>query len=289
MLKSQKLALRASEIRTKLAELAGKEGELGEEERSEISKFRTEYTDVETRYQAAVTSEDVRETETTDTPEGREYRALVDTAKLGEIYASVIEHRSTAGAEAELQEHHKIGPNQIPLDLLRIPVEERAVSPAPTNVGTTEQPVISAVFANSVGAFLGVDQPTVGAGDAVFPVITSRASVKGPFTGSDEAGETTGAFSAELLKPERLQASYFYKRTDAARFGGMSDSLRENLSMALGDKWIQRSSKATKGFCTARTLPTMTRAPRPITMTSFRSSRLPAWTDGMRGVLLTFA
>ena len=38
-----------------------------------------------------------------------------------------------------------------------------------------------------------------------------------------------------MLKPERLQASYFYKRTDAARFGGMSSALRENLSMALGD------------------------------------------------------
>ena len=62
MLESQKLALRASEIRTKLAELAGKEGELGEEERAEIAKFRTEYTDVETRYQASVTAEDVTET-----------------------------------------------------------------------------------------------------------------------------------------------------------------------------------------------------------------------------------
>ena len=115
-------------------------------------------------------------------------------------------------------------------------VEERAVSPAPTNVGASEQPVISAVFANSVGAFLGVDQPTVAAGDAVFPVITSRASVKGPYTDSTEAAESTGAWDAELLKPERLQASYFYKRTDAARFRGMSEALRENLSMALGDK-----------------------------------------------------
>ena len=49
MLESQKLALRASEIRTKLAEFAGKKGELGEDERPKIAKFRTEYTDVETR------------------------------------------------------------------------------------------------------------------------------------------------------------------------------------------------------------------------------------------------
>ena len=40
MLESQKLALRASEIRTKLAEFAGKRGSWGEDERAEIAKFR---------------------------------------------------------------------------------------------------------------------------------------------------------------------------------------------------------------------------------------------------------
>ena len=165
-------------------------------------------------------------------PRASEYRALVDKAELGAIFAATIEHRLTDGAEAELQAHLKIGPNQVPLGML---IEDRAVTPAPGNTGATEQPVVSAVFANSVGAFLGVDQPTVPAGDLVYPVITSRATVGGPHTDSTSVAETTGAFEAELLKAERLQASYFYKRTDAARFGGMSSALRENLSMALGD------------------------------------------------------
>ena len=246
MLASQKLAIRASEIRTKLAELAGTDGELSDEARAEVSTLRTEYQDVEVRFQAASTAEDVRETKSTESPEATEYRSLIDKAELGAIYAATIEHRNTDGAEAELQSHLKIGPNQVPLDLLR--VEDRLVSPAPTSVGATEQPVISAVFANSVGEFLGVDQPTVGAGDAVFPVITTRASVKGPFVGSEEAAETTGSFEAELLKPERLQASYFYKRTDAARFGGMSSALRENLSMALGDKLDAEIVNGTDGL-----------------------------------------
>ena len=232
MLKSQKLAVRASEIRARLAALAGAEGDLSDEARAEIGTLRVEYTDVETRYTAAVVSEDAKETETVESPEGQEYSALVDSAELGSIYAAALEHRNTSGAEAELQTHLGIGPNQIPLALL---IEERAVTPAPASTGATEQPVVSAVFANSVGAFLGVDQPTVGAGDAVYPVITSRATVGGPYTDSMSVSETTGAFSAELLKPERLQASYFYKRTDAARFSGMSSALRENLSMALGD------------------------------------------------------
>ena len=253
MLESGKLAIRASTIRTRLAELAGTEGELGDQDKAEIATLRTEYTDVEVRFQAAATAEDVKETEVTESPEATEYRGLVGKAELGSIFAATLEHRVTDGAEAELQTHLKIGPNQIPLDLLR--VEERAVTPAPGNTGATEQPVISAVFANSVGSFLGVDQPSVGAGDAVYPVITSRASVKGPFTGSDEAADTTGSFEAELLKPERLQASYFYKRTDAARFRGMSSALRENLSMALSDALDKEIVAGTDGLLTATNLP----------------------------------
>ena len=252
MLKSQTLALRASEIRAKLAEYAGAEGELGDEAKAEIAKLRTEYQDVETRFQAAATAEDVRETETTDTAEGREYRGLVDKAELGEIYAAVIEHRATAGAEAELQEHHKIGPNQIPLALMR--VEERDLTPAPTNTGASEQPVIAAVFANSVGAFLSVDQPVVPSGDAIYPVVTSRATVGGPHTDSSEVAETTGAFEAELLKPARLQASFFYLRTDAARFGQLSSALRENLSMALGDALDAQIVAGTNGLLTGTNL-----------------------------------
>ena len=94
MLKSQKLALRASEIRTKLAEHAGSRGRPGRRGKvRDCQAANRVRRRCEVRYQAAVTSEDVRETETTDTAEGREYRALVDTAELGEIYGS--RHRAS--------------------------------------------------------------------------------------------------------------------------------------------------------------------------------------------------
>ena len=41
-------------------------------------------------------------------------------------------------------------------------------------------------------------------------------------------------FSAEVLSPSRIQASFFYSREDRARFAGMDESLRENLSDGLG-------------------------------------------------------
>ena len=59
MLASQTHALSASEIRKRLAELAAVE-EMNDELRSEIGTLRVEYTDVEAKYQAAVTAEDTR-------------------------------------------------------------------------------------------------------------------------------------------------------------------------------------------------------------------------------------
>ena len=54
------------------------------------------------------TAEDVKKTETSESAEGAEYRALVDKAELGAIFAATIEHRLTDGAEAELQAHLEI-------------------------------------------------------------------------------------------------------------------------------------------------------------------------------------
>ena len=89
MLKSQTLALRAASIRAKLAELAGADGDLSEEARAEIGTLRTEYVDVETRFQAASTAEDVREVETAESSEGRE----------------VIELRSKSSVASYLSDH----------------------------------------------------------------------------------------------------------------------------------------------------------------------------------------
>ena len=66
--------------------------------------------------------------------------------------------------------------------MLRLPVEHRAVTTAPTNVGTTEQPAIMPVFAAGVGAFLGADRPTVTAGTVAYPVLDQRPDVGGPHT-----------------------------------------------------------------------------------------------------------
>lgn len=166
-----------------------------------------------------------------DTNQGGEIRGMLAKANVGAVYAAAFERRSTDGVEKELQDHYGISAHSIPLAML----ETRAVTPGPTNTGATQEPIIQPIFAQGDAAYLAVAMPTVAAGDAVFPVLTARPAVGGPHTDSTAVEETTGAFTAEMLSPGRLQASFFYRRTDAARFAGMGEALREALSAGLSE------------------------------------------------------
>ena len=202
------------------------------EERDLLASQKT----TETEYRESLQSEDdARTTPTAADAETRERLQLVSRASLGAIFARAVEHRATEGAESELQAALDLAPNQVPIDLLRAPVEERAITPAPTHVGASEQAVLLPVFAEGDAAFLNVDQVTVPNGDAVFPVLTNRPTVGGPHADSTEVTETTGAFTAELVKPERLQAAFTYRRVDVARFPVMGESLRAALNESLSE------------------------------------------------------
>ena len=173
------------------------------------------------------------------TAEEREYSELVERASVGDVFAAAVSHRSAEGATAELQQAAKLEGNQVPLDLLQdrdgpARDEHRAVTPAPANVGAVQHPVIGYVFPQGAAAFLGVQQPRVGVGEQVYPVLTKAPTV----VDADEAAnvdETTGAFSADALVPRRLQASFFYAREDAARFRDMDTALRQALNDGLSD------------------------------------------------------
>ena len=261
MTASQKLAVRLSEVRQRLNEIGGLEGDAYlEEVRAEETKLQTEYRDTEQRWRSATIAEGDAAAAagaqfgTRGSVEDRAYRELVGRADVGDVFAAVMEHRATDGAMRELQEHHRLNGNQLPLDCLRAPVEEhRALTAAPTNVGTSEQPVILPVFAGGDAAYLGVDQPSVPVGDAVFPVLETRPTV-GVHADDTAVGETTGTFAAELLTPSRAQASFQYKRTDAARFRGMGDALRAALNEGLSEALDKELATGTEGLFTGTKL-----------------------------------
>ena len=195
----QTAELRAGSIRIRLSELAA-ETELTPEHRSELDALRTEYGDTERRMAALRISEPDRTPIETRTAEGTEYRAILARANVGNVYDALLNHRAVSGPEAELQQHLGLAGNQIPLDLLRGAgrgdggnggMEYRAVTPGATNVGQVEQPVIPYVFPQSAAAFLGVDMPTVGVGEVVYPVLTATLSVEA-LAEATAGTETTG-------------------------------------------------------------------------------------------------
>ena len=235
MLTSIEKALRLSEIREKLNDLNAI-AEPTDAQRTEESGLVAELKTCEAEYREALKTEaDAATTPTTPDAEERERLQLVSRASLGAIFSAAVERRSLDGAEDELQKSLGLAANQVPIDLLRAPVEHRAITPAPTHVGTSEQAVLMPVFADGDAAFLNVDQVTVPNGDATFPVLTTRPTVGGPHSDSTEVAETTGAFSAELVKPERLQAAFTYRRVDVARFSAMGEALRQALNEALSE------------------------------------------------------
>ena len=189
---------------------------------------------------------------TTD-PAERELRALCGRANVGEIMTAVMERRSVDGANVEVQQAFDCGPNQVPLEMLRL--EARAVTPSPGNVATEEADVLPPVFSTGVGAFLSVNRPAVPMGDAVYPVLTSRPSVGGPYSDSTDVGETTGGYTADLLAPERIQVSFIYKRVDAMRFAGLDPSLRVALNGGLEEKLDYEVIAGTDGLLTGANLP----------------------------------
>ena len=247
---SQRVALEMSEKREALNALLAVE-ELSDEQRAELGTLTTRMQHLEVEARAAIMAEgEITVTRTVATDdEDRELRSLIDRANVGSIFEAALEHRSTNGVEAELQAHFHLSANAIPLALL----ETRAVTPAPGDVGQSQSTIIPGVFPQSCAAFMSVDMPTVPVGDAVFPVLATNAAVGTPAENAAQA-ETTGSFTADVLSPSRLQASFFYSREDRARFAGMDEALRSNLSDALSDGLDKQILTGTNGLFTGTNL-----------------------------------
>ena len=252
MLKSIEKALKLSEIREKLNDLNAVTDPTDAQQTEERDLIAARKT-TETEYREALTDE--ADEHATVPVEDREYREVLGRGNVGRILTAFVEHRSTDGAEAEIQQHRSLNANQIPLDMLRAPEEHRAVTTGPTNVGTSEQPAIMPVFARGIGAFIGADRPTVDAGLVAYPVLDQRPDVGGPHTDSTSVDETTGSFSSELLTPGRVQASYFYRRVDAARFASLDLALRQALNSGLEEKLDDELIAGSDGLLTGTNLP----------------------------------
>ena len=243
MTPTQKLQIKMSETREKVNDLATAESEA---DISRREKLVDELKAQEVEYRAAIEADDADDT----TAETREWADVSSRFDLGEMFTDVMEHRASDGAIAEVQKERGLAANAIPTEML---MEHRAVTPAPGDVGQTQNAIEGYVFPNSVAAFLGIPSPVVPVGDATFPVLTSDPAAGTPSENAAQ-GETTGAFSANVLTPGRIQASFFWSREDAARMAGMGAALREALQGGISDKLDSEIMEGTNGLLTGTIL-----------------------------------
>ena len=248
MTPTQKLTIERAELQNKLNS-------------DRFVEIRTDAPDYETRIveakalrsQLHTVNEKLIEAVKTDDdtpPETREWADVSGKFDLGEMFDGVMEHRASSGAIAEVQAERGLASNALPTELL---MEKRAVTPAPGDTGQTQNAIEGYVFPNSVAAFLDIPSPIVPVGDATFPVLTSDPAAGTPAENAAQA-ETTGAFSADVLSPGRIQASFFWSREDANRMAGMSEALRDALQGGVADKLDSEIMEGSNGLLTATNL-----------------------------------
>ena len=241
MTPTQLIQMRMSETREKVNDLASAESA---DDISQREKLTAELKAQEVEYRAAIEADD------DTTAETREWADVSSRFDLGEMFTQVVEHRVSSGAIAEVQTERGLAPNDIPTEML---MEHRAVTPAPSDVGQSQNAIEGYVFPNSVAAFLGIPSPVVGVSDRTFPVLTSNPNAGTPAENGTQA-ETTGAFSANVLTPGRIQASFFWSREDAARMMGMGDALRDALQGGIADKLDSEIMEGTNGLLSGTVL-----------------------------------
>lgn len=148
----QSLEIRAGEIRRRLSDIGGLT-ELTDETRSELDRLKLEYSDNDSRRAVLTIAGDAPVTLVDNaSPEGREFRSLVHRSNIGQIFDAALSKGAVDGATREIQDHLGLDSNQVPLALLvknwpdNDDLELRAVTPAPSDVGATQNSIIDYVF-----------------------------------------------------------------------------------------------------------------------------------------------
>lgn len=245
MTNSQRLAVRLSEIRQRLNEIAGLEGEAFTAEiRQESDKLQSEFRDKETQYRAAVIAEgeaEQRALETEPDAELRERQALRARASVGRFLGAALSGREVDGAEAELRSAAGIE-SGIPIELWDTRQDQQpeqradASTAAPATVGVNLDRIRPAVFAPSILPRLGVEMPRVPSGTFASPTITTSLTAAAKAKGAAQES-TAAAFTVTSATPKRVSARLSLRIEDLAASGqaNFEAALRQNLSVVLAD------------------------------------------------------
>lgn len=224
-------AIRLSELREKINN-AALHGGL---EESELRALQTESIELEQRYRQELLNE--------EPAERRELRALHDRVEVRNYLTTAAAGASLDGAERELNEQLNLrgGAGTLMPHAALLPPGDRLEVRADvvTNVGDTvggreQDEILRRVFASTASAFLGVQMRSVDYGEPNYPVLSEGAAGTQAAEGTavDAAAAT---ITGTTLPPYRLTARYLFSVEDARRVKGLEETLRADLSGALGE------------------------------------------------------
>ena len=288
MTRKQKIELRLSEVRTRLNEISGLEGDAFTDEiRTEADKLKTEFSDLETRHQAAIISEgdEQRKLEADNpnfTPDGesKEIRELIEKVSIADYLSPAAAGSGITGAAAELNAALEVpvvgksGGVAIPWRVLLTDerreadqgeTEKRAFTDSGDYVGgVSQRPILQRLFGMDILAALGVRIDSVPSGRSEWPLITAGVSPSQKEEGTAAADAVAVTFATETLKPKRLTGAYEFTHEIAAQVPDLEQALRRDLASAVkaqmsnlalnGDE--DTNSHEPDGFLTKITAPT---------------------------------
>ncbi len=207
MLESVKITRRQSEIRQKLANLVGKETP-AEDEVREMDALDKEYQTNETRFRAALTSENTERREAgaeLETRADRQFADLIAGFEMRQVALHLDDGRTLSGQTAEVvQELRSQGGYRgtpVPLMALEQRAGETIAAGTPDPVQT--RPIIDRLFPASVAAQMGAQMIQIGSGAVEWPVTTSAVTA-GWADGEtgNVAGPTAYQTTDKALKPD---------------------------------------------------------------------------------------
>ena len=240
----QKSQLKQSELKVKLNEMldtdAEKRSESFEEDLKTLTKQVKQAEIVVNAALLAAPEPEAAErvearaevvTETAEEKAEVELRSKINFGRY--IGAAMAGTGIVGGAEAELNEHLNLEPNQFPMDLLAPPVEQRAARDGDADV--VARSWVDRVFADSAAMRIGINFESVPPGVTAHPVLTAGGS--GEQRGRTQAaGESTYSFTVSELKPTRNAVHGIYSIEDHARVPGLSDAILRDMREGIVEK-----------------------------------------------------
>ena len=173
----------------------------------------------------------------------RERREIRSRTRMGDYVRAVIQGQPVDGAAAEFAAACGC-PGQMPLEAFGESgpaggreVRADAVTSGPaaaTQVQTA--PILPAVFRESIGAELGIEMPTVGPGQASYPVISASASAA-PTAAATPRDATAATITPTSVTPKRITGSVVWKKEDAALLGDLDTALVSDIQAVLRDAY----------------------------------------------------